>query len=328
MPLAGATSTATATTMESVPSHSDAPAAVIREQTPQSDDENDISTPSSPRSIDLEFNETQCLFCNQHSADLDQNLAHMLKAHGLYIDAAHLLVDIGTLLAYFNLVISGYYECLYCGTQRNTRQAVQQHMMAKGHCKYDISGDSSELREFFETPSSDSREERQRNLDALQRRLDDDPELPSHVRQRKPRTAKRADTETDAGGPSGATASLRLDPTAQSHGDAGTTAAAGSTSTSSNPARELSTRAQKQERALDNQLAQLRASDRRALLHLPASQQRALLATHHKQTEKARKAELAQRGHLETAANKVGALDKVRLVRQPPHFGNVFNWSH
>lgn len=320
MPLVGATATATATTaMEAGPSRGDVPAALIREQTPESDNDNDMSSPSSPRSIDLEFDESQCLFCNHTSPDLDQNLAHMLKAHGLYIDAAHLLVDIGTLLAYFNLVISGYYECLYCGTQRNTRQAVQQHMTAKGHCKYDISGDDAELRGFFEFPSSDSREERQRNLDAMQRRLEDDPQLPPQARLRKSRPPKRADSPSITASP--------LDPTPQSRTDAEATSDPTETA-SNNPAGQVSTRALKQEHTLNNQLAQLRAGDRRSLLHLPASQQRALLATHHKQMEKARKAEQAQRGHLETAGNKVGALDKVRLVRQPPHFGHVFNWSH
>ncbi|KEF55979.1 uncharacterized protein A1O9_07559 [Exophiala aquamarina CBS 119918] len=299
----------------------EAPAALVREKTPESDNDNydNISGPPSPSSTDLEFNESQCLFCNQTNPDLDQNLAHMLKTHGLYIDAAHLLVDIETLLSYFNLVISGYYECLYCGTQRNTRQAVQQHMTAKGHCKYDISGDDAELRGFFEFPSSEATEERQRTLDSMQRRLDDDAQLPSQARLRKPRPPKRSDSASITASP--------LDQTPQSHADPESSSNPTETG-SGTAAGEVSTRALKQEHTLNNQLAQLRASDRRSLLHLPASQQRALLSAHHKQMQKARRTEQAQRGHLETAGNRVNALDKVRLVRQPPHFGNVFNWSH
>ena len=137
----------TTITMEAESFRSDFLATPVQEQTANNNKDN-IANPSSP-SIDYEFDESQCLFCNQTSPDLDQNLVHMLKAHGLYIDSANLLVDVGSLLAYFHLVISGYYECLYCGTQRNTRQAVQQHMMAKGHCKYDITDKDAELQRLL-----------------------------------------------------------------------------------------------------------------------------------------------------------------------------------
>lgn len=100
----------------------------------------------------------------------------MSKAHGLHVDPTNLLVDVVSLLAYFHLVISGCYECLYCGTQRNTRQAVQQHMMAKGHCKYDITDKDAELRDFYEFSSSDTKEELHQNLPAM--RFSDDPQLP------------------------------------------------------------------------------------------------------------------------------------------------------
>ena len=105
-----------------------------------------------------------------------------------------------------------------------------------------------------------------------------------------------------------------------------TTEAESSSNTAETPSHslgELSTRALKQEYTLNNQLAQLRADDRRSLLHLPASQQRALLATHHKQMEKARRTEQTQRGNLESAGNKFNCLGKMRLIRKPPHTGNV-----
>ncbi|KIV83883.1 hypothetical protein PV11_05870 [Exophiala sideris] len=85
----------------------------------------------------------------------------------------------------------------------------------------------------------------------------------------------------------------------------------------------LSTRVLKQEYTLNNQLGRLRADDRKSLLHLPASQQRALLATHHKQMEKARRTEQIQRGNLECAGNHFSRLGTIRLIRKPPHTGNV-----
>jgi pre-60S factor REI1 len=306
----------TTITMEAESGRSDFLAAPIREQTPNNNKDN-IANPSSP-SIDYEFDESQCLFCNQTSPDLDQNLVHMSKAHGLHVDPTNLLVDVVSLLAYFHLVISGCYECLYCGTQRNTRQAVQQHMMAKGHCKYDITDKDAELRDFYEFSSSDTKEELHQNLPAM--RFSDDPQLPSQARSKKPRPSKRSDRH----GPNITASPLGQalpTPTPHSHTDAESSSNAAETP--SHSLGELSIRALKQEYTLNNQLAQLRADDRRSLLHLPASQQRALLATHHKQMEKARRTEQTERGNLESAGNKFNCLGKIRLMRKPPHTGNV-----
>ena len=294
--------------MEAESSRSDFPAAPMREQDPNNSEDN--TADASPSSIDYEFDESQCLFCNQTAPDLDENLVHMSKAHGLHVDPTNLLVDAVSLLAYFHLVISGCYECLYCGTQRNTRQAVQQHMMAKGHCKYDIADKDAELRDFFELSSSDSEEELRPNVPATQ--FSDPPQLPSQARSRKPRRPKRSVRHSP-----NITASPLGQAPPHSHTDAESSSNAAETTG------ELSTRAQKQEYTLNNQLSKLRANDRRSLLHLPASRQRALLATHHKQMEKATRTEQTQRGHLESAGNHFSRLSTIRLIRKPPHTGNV-----
>ncbi|EXJ82980.1 hypothetical protein A1O3_06797 [Capronia epimyces CBS 606.96] len=305
--------------MEAESGRSDFLAAPIREQTPNNDEDN-VANPSSP-GIEYEFDETQCLFCNQPSPDLDLNLVHMSKAHGLHINPANLLVDVESFLAYLHLIISGYYECLYCGTQRNTRQAVQQHMMAKGHCKYDIMDKDSELRDFYESSSLDAKEEElHRNRAAM--RFSDHPRLPTQARSRESRPSQRSHRQAPNSTASPLDQALPTPtPTQQSHTDAESSSNAAETPSPS--VGELSTRALKQECTLNNQLAQLRASDRRSLLHLPTSQQRALLATHHKQMEKARRTEQTQRGNLESAGNKTNCLGKIRLIRKPPHTGNV-----
>jgi hypothetical protein len=92
---------------------------------------------------------------------------------------------------------------------------------------------------------------------------------------------------------------------------------------SADPLRELSTREQKRSYTLNNQLSQLRADDRRSLMHLLVSQQRTLLATHHKQMEQARRSEQTQRGNLESAGNSFARLGAIRLIRKPPHTGRV-----
>jgi pre-60S factor REI1 len=306
----------TTITMDVESRRSDFLAAPIQEQTPNNNKDNiaDLSSPS----IDYEFDESQCLFCNQTSLDLDQNLVHMLKAHGLYVDPTNLLVDVVSLLAYFHLVISGCYECLYCETQRNTRQAVQQHMMAKGHCKYDITDKDVELRDFYEVSSSEAKEKLHQKLPAI--RFSDKSQHSSQARSRKPRPLKRSDGHSPNITASPLDQALST-PTPYSHTDIESSSNA--TEIPSYSLGELSPRALKQEYILNNQLAQLRADDRRSLLHLPASQQRALLATHHKQIEQARRTEQTKQSNLDIAGNKVNCLGKIRLIRKPPHTWNV-----
>lgn len=283
--------------MEAESTHSESPSSPI---TNKSTD----SVARSPSPIDdYEFDESECLFCNQSSTDLEQNLSHMLNAHGLFVDSANLLVDVGSLLAYFHFIISELYECLYCGTQRNTRQAVQQHMMAKGHCKYDISDEDAELREFYDMPSSKAREELQQK------------QILSPPKPKKPRPSKHPDVRGRAS-PTDPGLLARSSP---SHSD---------TEPESNANNEVSTRALKQEHTLNTQLTRLRADDRRSLLHLPASQQRALLITQHKQMEKARRTEQRELGHLGSAGNTVNCLSKLKLIRKPPHTGNVASLKH
>lgn len=275
------------------------------------------NTPSSP-SVDHQFDESQCLFCNQMSPDLSRNLVHMSKAHGLHVDETNLLVDVGTLLAYMHVIISEYHECLYCGTQRNTRLAAQQHMMAKGHCKYEISNNDTELSEFYDSSLPNMEDNLHRHQPAM--RFSSESHPPSWTRLRKIRPSRHSDeNETHPT----ASSSRPILSTPPLHPQNGSESHSNPTHPPSPSQGQVSTRAIKQEHTITKQLAQLRTEDRRSLAHLPTSQQRTLLATHHKQMEKARRTEQTQRSNLENAANTTGCLDKIRLIRKPPHTGNV-----
>lgn len=322
MPLVGSnTATATTTTtaiMDSRPSLASKATMTARPDTLDTDRDSLASSPSTPPSspITHDFDEAQCLFCNHPSGSLESNLTHMSKTHGLHIDVTHLLVDVPSLLAYFHLIIAVWHECLYCATQRNTHQAAQQHMMAKGHCKYDVASKDAELKEFFDAQAE---EEVQRSRNAMREAWDDEDVLRGSSSLQTPRKAPRAARRIDGG--RHITTSTSPD-VAEQDQDLTTSPPSSSPSQPTTGA-ELSTRAQKQEQILTTQLSQLRAADRRSLLHLPASQQRALLATYHKQNEKVRRTEQSQRGRLESAGNHFGRLGTTRLVRIPPHFGNV-----
>ena len=317
MPLVNSTTTATTTTMESNLGESSSLAVPIRQQNLTSHSEYGNIIPSSANT-EFEFDESQCLFCSHVSLDQDKNLAHMSNAHGFQIDMENLVVGIRSLLAHFHLVVVGQHRCLYCGTRRKNCQAVQQHMIAKGHCKYEVMEEDEQMRVFYDFSSLGPKDEIHRNIISMS--CVTDFQLPSQARSRRPLPPRRSEYHGRDRRYSSVDNMESL-ATQQPHTNAVGTSS--TTHTSSHSLGELSTRALKQEFMLSNQLSRLRAEDRRSLLHLPASQQRALLATHHKQMEQARRTEQIYRGNLESAANKFGCLSKIKLIRKPPHTGNV-----
>ena len=96
----------------------------------------------------------ECLFCPEFFDGLEPSLTHMTTSHGFTVPFQDCLaVDIETVLDYMHFVINGYRECICCGTQRGSVAAVQQHMFAKGHCRFDI---NDETEEFYEMPKEDN----------------------------------------------------------------------------------------------------------------------------------------------------------------------------
>ncbi|KAI0115379.1 C2H2 type zinc-finger-domain-containing protein [Daldinia grandis] len=111
--------------------------------------EDELEEPSAP-----DFDPGSCLFCAQESDILDDNMAHMAATHGFNVPFQEFLaVDLETVVEYLHFVIFGYQECICCGTRRSTVEGVQQHMVAKGHCRFDV---STETEEFYEMPQSEN----------------------------------------------------------------------------------------------------------------------------------------------------------------------------
>ncbi|WZH46974.1 C2H2 type zinc-finger-domain-containing protein [Fusarium acuminatum] len=108
----------------------------------EDEDENEIST--------SEFIPGQCLFCAQDSTTLDDSMKHMVTAHSFNVPFQDLLaVDLETIISYLHFVIHNYRECICCGTRRGTVEGIKHHMLAKGHCRFDI---SPETEEFYQIP--------------------------------------------------------------------------------------------------------------------------------------------------------------------------------
>ncbi|CAM9434816.1 unnamed protein product, partial [Phaeothamnion confervicola] len=100
-----------------------------------------------------------CIFCDQHSADVEENCRHMLERHGFFIPDAEYLVDAAGLVTYLNQKVKLGRVCLYCngrGKAFHVRRAVQQHMMDVSHCKllYEEGEDLEEFEPFYDFSAS------------------------------------------------------------------------------------------------------------------------------------------------------------------------------
>lgn len=268
-----------------------------------SDSESDPSSSSegefdaADTSISTDFDSTQCLFCLSTSENVDTNLDHMSKSHGMTIPSPHQLsVDPTTLLSYLHLVISIYNECLTCGTQRRNTQAIRQHMLGKKHCAFDISDVESEYREFWNFGEDVGVQVDGENITLPSGRV---------VMSRSVQSTQQRQRPSEPGAMSWS----RLNaPSLQASNSA--------TSQSRNPSANTSpttiqsshkqslTKQDLRALNLDKQLGTLRTSDRRALAHLPASEQRAILATQQSQLQKARRQERDMQARLQRKNNQ------------------------
>ncbi|RDW58237.1 hypothetical protein BP6252_13648 [Coleophoma cylindrospora] len=104
------------------------------------------------------FSSRQCLFCSARATSLDVNMAHMSHAHSFFIPNAEYLIDLESLLSYLFIILSDFHECLYCGSVKSNKFAVQDHMRGKGHCKVDLEDERHGLQQFYDfagDPDSD-----------------------------------------------------------------------------------------------------------------------------------------------------------------------------
>ena len=110
----------------------------------------------SPSSEDGELIK-HCLFCHVLSADLNSNVDHMVKSHGLFIPECKYLVNLeGLLLWLWRRVNEEPFECLYCHKTKSTPEAVQGHMRDSGHCKiaFEEEIDMIEVGQFYDFTST------------------------------------------------------------------------------------------------------------------------------------------------------------------------------
>ena len=101
---------------------------------------------------------TDCLFCPHHSVSLEENLKHMTRSHSFFIPDLEYVVDLKGLVTYLCEKVGMGNMCLYCndkGKSFFSLEAVQNHMVDKGHTKMNYEGDAVlEYADFYDFSSS------------------------------------------------------------------------------------------------------------------------------------------------------------------------------
>ncbi|KAK4178425.1 C2H2 type zinc-finger-domain-containing protein [Triangularia setosa] len=288
------------------------------------------SPPPSPQTTMQPFIPGQCLFCPHPSPTLLDSVEHMQKSHGLFIPRRQYLTveNLQALFEHLHLIIFGYQECIKCGTTRASVQAIQQHMTGKpGHCTFDISDPDSEFadlyHEFFEEPESKYPEEEEEDITPSRSRkqplpvqVDEDSiRLPSgriiskklsSLPPRQLSTTSSSRSRHHRTRISAATAEIEY-ALREEFGDDETekTEQTNSETPPGTMKVVLSKREKKRARAMEPyQLTRMSANDWSSLMHLPVSQQRALLATQQRHQEKTQTEERRQRAKIDRKGNK------------------------
>ncbi|KAK5994829.1 Core trichothecene cluster (CTC) protein 15 [Cladobotryum mycophilum] len=231
-----------------------------------------------------EFVPEECLFCDFVSDSFDANTTHMLKSHSFIIPHRdNLQVDVETLVWYLHLVIHGYHECILCGSRRSSVEAARQHMLGKGHCRFEM---NSEIAEFYDFSTAESHVDQLVQPDEASLRLPSGKLLThrSHAHQSgRPQASRRSTDSTQQ----------FLDDAAQAQASA------------SDPLSTALSRKDQRDGAVAVQLSQLSRNDQRGLMHLSIPEQRSVLAIRKKQLDNAQREERRMRGKVERLGNKV-----------------------
>lgn len=90
-----------------------------------------------------------CMFCNYKNSGTEENIQHMKVFHSFYIPDLEYMRDPEGLLCYLGQKVLYGFTCLSCNNQKRSVHAVQQHMIAKGHCRMKFEGSALEEYEDF-----------------------------------------------------------------------------------------------------------------------------------------------------------------------------------
>jgi len=105
----------------------------------------------------------ECIFCGQVFNSTESCLKHMIEIHGFRIPDESFLVSRDDFMAYISSKVGKGNICLVCNQKGKTfysLDAVRKHMLSKGHCRVDMSGENAfEYVDFYDFSQSDDEPE-------------------------------------------------------------------------------------------------------------------------------------------------------------------------
>lgn len=102
----------------------------------------------------------ECLYCNHYAPDLDANVAHMFKEHGMFLPEREYLADLEGLIVFLNRKVHYHYQCTSCNRLKWSEDGIKTHMRDLGHCKiaYETEDEQLEIGKFYDFRSTYSDE--------------------------------------------------------------------------------------------------------------------------------------------------------------------------
>ncbi|CCH46138.1 Zinc finger protein [Wickerhamomyces ciferrii] len=112
---------------------------------------------------------TSCIYCGVPHHDIETNLNHMFRNHGLFIPERSYLVDLKGLLEYLISVIVIDNECLCCSFKGRSLESIRAHVTSKGHCRlpYETREERAEFERFYDFSSIDEQPEKTKTTKSI-----------------------------------------------------------------------------------------------------------------------------------------------------------------
>ncbi|KAL3233430.1 Cytoplasmic 60S subunit biogenesis factor REH1 [Nakaseomyces bracarensis] len=125
-----------------------------------------------------EFSVTQCIYCGSENKDIERNLRHMFRSHGLYIPERSYLVDLDGLLKFLINQMLVEFNCMCCNYVGSSLESTRAHMDSKRHCKlpYETKEEREVVAQFYDFSSLEEAQEHEasKNTSEETNEADDD----------------------------------------------------------------------------------------------------------------------------------------------------------
>lgn len=113
---------------------------------------------------------TECIYCGKKYREIETNIRHMFKHHGLYIPERSYLQDLQGLLNHLIDIILIKKQCMCCSYQGSSLESIRAHMNSKHHCMlpYETKAERSAIAAFYDFSSLEDPNGESKNSDQIE----------------------------------------------------------------------------------------------------------------------------------------------------------------